>query len=97
MVRRQKTIWMLCIFIASGLALAFSACAQAKSPINTDDRGVTIKGYDTVAYFTKGNPVKGKEEFSFMWNGVKWLFSSKEHMELFVKTPEKYVPQYGGY
>jgi YHS domain-containing protein len=96
-MRRKKEIWMFFILITAGLTMAFSACAQARTPINTDDSGVAIKGYDTVAYFTNGNPVKGSEKFSFMWKGGKWLFSSKDHLELFVKSPEKYAPQYGGY
>ncbi len=97
MVRRQKAISILCLLMAAGLTMAFSASTLAKAPINTHDRGVTIKGYDTVAYFTKEKPVKGKDKFSFEWKGAKWLFSSKEHMELFAKNPEKYAPQYGGY
>ena len=96
-VKIQKTVWMLCLLMAAGLTMTFSASALARAPINSDDGGVTIKGYDTVAYFTKGKPVKGKDAFSFEWKGAKWLFSSNEHMELFVKDPEKYAPQYGGY
>ena len=88
---------MLYLLMAVGLTMIFLASAVAKAPINTDDKGVTIKGYDTVAYFTKGMPVKGKDAFSFEWKGATWLFSSKEHMELFVKNPEKYAPRYGGY
>ena len=83
MVRRQKAIWILCLLMTAGLTTAFSASALVKAPINTHDRGVTIKGYDTVAYFTKGRPVKGTEQFSYTWNGGEWLFSSKEHMEIF--------------
>jgi hypothetical protein len=30
------------------------------------------------------------------WNGAKWLFTSAEKA-VFVATPEKYAPQYGGY
>jgi YHS domain-containing protein len=97
MVRRHKAIWTLCLLMAFGLTITFSECALAKAPINTGDSGVTIKGYDTVAYFTKGKPVKGKDAFSLEWKGVKWLFTSKNHMELFAKNPEKYAPQYGGY
>jgi YHS domain-containing protein len=83
--------------MAVGLTMIFSANALAKAPINTDGRGVTIKGYDTVAYFTKGMPVKGKDEFSVEWKRARWLFSSKEHKELFANNPGKYAPQYGGY
>jgi len=56
-----------------------------------------IKGYDTVAYFTEGKPVEGKDEFSTEYNEATWLFSSHENLELFIEDPEKYAPQYGGY
>jgi YHS domain-containing protein len=83
--------------MAAGLTMVFSVRALAKGPINTDGKGLAIKGYDTVAYFTEGKPVKGKGEFSFEWKGTKWLFSNRKNMELFAKNPEKYAPQYGGY
>jgi hypothetical protein len=63
--------------MAAGLTMIFSASALAKAPINTDGRGVTIKGYDTVAYFTEGTPVKGKDKFSFEWMGDPSGFSGK--------------------
>ena len=73
------------------------ACSAAKSPINVDSEGVTLKGYDTVAYFTDGKPVEGKKEFQHEWHGAKWLFASEEHLNMFRENPEKYAPQYGGY
>jgi len=56
-----------------------------------------IKGYDTVAYFTENKAVKGSDKFTTKYNGATWLFSSQENLELFVASPEKYAPQYGGY
>jgi len=56
-----------------------------------------VGGYDTVAYHTGNKPVPGTDEFTHMWKGATWRFSSKENLELFVKEPEKYAPQYGGY
>jgi YHS domain-containing protein len=85
------------LLLVAGLAMAFPAGALAKPQINTDERGVAIKGYDPVAYFTEGEPVRGKEELSFQWKGARWLFSSREHMDLFAKEPERYAPRYGGY
>src|SRR6267154_702154 len=56
-----------------------------------------IQGYDPVAYFKEGKPLKGKKEFSTLWNGAQWSFSSKQNLETFKSDPEKYAPQYGGY
>ena len=89
-----------------GLFVVFIGSASAAEPINTLERsglwgykpsGVAVRGYDPVAYFTLGKPVEGKEKFETEWNGAKWRFSSQEHMDLFVESPEKYAPQYGGY
>ena len=41
--------------------------------------------------------MKGKKEFSILWNGAQWSFSSKENLETFKSNPEQYAPQYGGY
>lgn len=60
-------------------------------------RGLAIKGYDTVAYFTQNEPVKGDKAFSAEYKGATWIFSSAENLELFKGDPAKYAPQYNGY
>jgi len=87
------------------LLAAFSVLAAApwglaenhKIPINTDDVGVAIKGYDTVAYFTDGLAVIGNPEFETLWQDARWHFASAEHRDMFKADPERYAPQYGGY
>jgi len=56
-----------------------------------------VGGYDTVAYFTVGKPVKGKDEFTTKWKGADWYFSSKENLEKFKANPTAFAPQFGGY
>ena len=56
-----------------------------------------LGGYDTVAYFTEGKPVKGSKDFSTEYKGVQWLFSSQANLDLFLADPDHYRPQYGGY
>ena len=69
----------------------------ANSSINTNWRGLALKGYDPVAYFTLGKPVAGKKEFEYKWNDARWRFANQAHLNLFKSDPEKYAPQYGGY
>ena len=72
--------------------------AQAKDEIYTGTfSSEAVDGYDTVAYFTEGKPVEGKDEFSYEYKGAEWLFSSAENLAKFKANPEKYAPQYGGY
>ena len=56
-----------------------------------------IKKYDAVAYFEEGKASKGVRDIYYIWKGKKWYFKSKKHEKLFVKNPEKYIPQYKGY
>lgn len=86
----------LVLILSLFVAFAGSAGA-AEKPVNTTWRGVALDGYDAVAYFTEGKPVKGDERFTYEWNGAKWRFASAGHLELFRKDPVKYAPQFGGY
>ncbi|MCJ8300227.1 MAG: YHS domain-containing protein [Pseudomonadales bacterium] len=56
-----------------------------------------VGGYDTVAYFTEGKPLKGNSKYSTSYKKTKWLFSSAENLALFKADPSKYAPQYGGF
>ncbi len=81
-----------------GLVLVTATLSvRAERPVNTTLLGVAIKGYDPVAYFTDGKPVKGDSDFSYEWNGAEWRFASVAHRDLFKGDPVKYAPQYGGY
>jgi enamine deaminase RidA (YjgF/YER057c/UK114 family) len=58
---------------------------------------LAISGYDPVAYFTDGKPVRGLTEFEHVWHDARWRFSSARHRDLFVGDPNRYAPQYDGY
>jgi YHS domain-containing protein len=83
------------LLLVIGIALPVSA--QTKTLQNLDKTGLAIQGYDPVAFFTDGKPVKGKPEFATNHKGAAYRFASQEHKELFIKNPEKYEPQFGGY
>jgi len=97
MLRRNEKNTVTAILIMAGFFLLTLSPAFAIEPINKTSDGVAIKGYDPVAYFIDRKPVKGRGEFEYVWMGAKWHFSSADHRDLFVKNPEKYAPQYGGY
>jgi YHS domain-containing protein len=86
------------LFVLVFSTLVVSQVAWSKDPVNTTLLGHTaIHGYDPVAYFTDGKPVKGMPEFAFDWMGAKWLFATAAHRDAFKVGPEKYAPKYGGY
>ncbi|MCZ6839357.1 MAG: YHS domain-containing (seleno)protein [Alphaproteobacteria bacterium] len=70
---------------------------QQFADYNVDSDNVAIHGYDTVAYFTEGKPVKGADEFKQVWEDTSWQFASATNRELFKANPERYAPQFGGY
>ncbi|WP_435414028.1 YHS domain-containing (seleno)protein [Polaribacter aestuariivivens] len=59
-------------------------------------RGYVAEGYDVVSYFDN-DPKEGDKDFTTEYDGVKFKFISEENLEKFKKSPQKYIPQYGGY
>ncbi len=83
--------------LAAGL-IAAAPPASAKDPVSTGTfSSLAVSGWDPVAYFTSGAPVKGSSRHQYKWNGATWRFSSPENLASFKADPEAYAPQYGGY
>jgi hypothetical protein len=59
-----------------------------------NDIPLAIKGYDPVAYFRLGKPVRGQSKLNHVWDERRYLFSSVEHRELFKADPVRYAPQF---
>lgn len=65
--------------------------------LNVDSQGVILKGFDVVAYFKEGKPVKGSSAITSTYRGATYLFASTTNKTEFEKDPAKYVPQFGGF
>lgn len=87
----------LVLAMVATVTIAVRSASAAVDPINKNVFGTALKGYDAVAYFKEGKPVKGKDDFRHEWMGAKWYFASAENRDEFAKNPEKYAPQFGGY
>ncbi len=83
------------LLIGAAMLISLPALA-AKEPVFSTGDGA-IRGYDPVAYFSEGRPVKGRSDISHSWNGATWHFSSEQNRTTFVSAPDKYAPAYGGY
>lgn len=87
------------------LSLALAGFVGAPAPAFADQRpvytgfasNVGVSGYDVVAYFTDGRPVRGIAQFRVTHQGVEYRFASAEHLAAFRANPARYMPQYGGY
>lgn len=85
-------------FIAAIVLIGIHASgALADELINAKPGGLAVKGYDVVAYFTQERAIEGSQDFEHEWRGVRWRFSSPEHLAVFRDSPEKYAPRYGGF
>jgi YHS domain-containing protein len=94
---------------AVALAALLAGCApfvtqspgHGLSPVNAVSEGnddhLLLFGYDVVAYFTDGKPVKGDPAIKSVYKDVTFRFASAGHKAMFDQSPEKYIPQFGGY
>lgn len=58
---------------------------------------LALHGYDPVAYFTEGAPVRGSDAIALVHGGAAYRFASEDHLKLFKANTARYVPQFGGY
>jgi YHS domain-containing protein len=87
-------------WIAFVLALAalLAGCGTTHATVETS-RGeqLMLLGFDPVAYFTAGQPVRGKHTLAAAHEGRTYYFASEAHRAAFAASPAKYEPQYGGF
>ncbi len=77
---------------------ALTPVLAGKSPVYTGlVAGTAVGGYDPVAYFTQGKPVRGSSKFTVKHQGVNWRFSSAKNRDAFKASPSRYAPAFGGY
>jgi len=90
---------LLAAAIAAGPVILTAPAAYADQAAVYTGRfnNVAVQGYDPVAYFTEGQPVKGLKDHSVIYQDAEFRFSSAENLATFNQDPEKYAPQYGGY
>jgi YHS domain-containing protein len=81
------------------LAMLFTlgGCATHNTTSDGADSKLMLKGHDPVAYFTLNKPVPGKPDIKADYDGVTYRFMNEENRTLFVKTPDKFAPQFNGF
>jgi hypothetical protein len=77
-----------------GVASWFTA---ATTPVVAETVPLAIRGYDPVAYFTLATPVRGLQQFEYVWDEHRYLFSRAEHRDLFKADPVRYAPQFSNF
>jgi hypothetical protein len=59
--------------------------------------GLAIEGFDPMAYFVDGRPVRGLPDFEAQLEGAVWRFHNEGNRASFLAHPEIYGPRFGGY
>ena len=77
------------------LALITFAASAQKTDYNLK-RGYVAEGYDVTEYFNN-KAIKGDKEFTATHDGVQFKFANQTNLETFTMSPDKFIPQYGGY
>jgi YHS domain-containing protein len=105
--RIARSLAALTMFAAlvGGLSGCSALSAQNPSgslkPVNAVEMApserVMLKGADVVAYFTEGTYRQGVAEHQSTLDGVSFWFASAAHKAQFEQSPQRYLPQYGGY
>ena len=85
-----------CLFSSLILPMALQATTTERIVVNRFS-GLAIEGYDPVAYFVLGAPIKGLPDFEANQAGAVWRFHNEGNRASFVAHPEVYGPQFGGY
>ncbi len=85
--------------------VALAELPQARSEIfvpkeiiskKTPQSKIAIDGYDPLHYYSGGKPRLGMATYEHEFNGNRWRFSSKENLNAFMQSPNRYIAQYRG-
>ena len=83
--------------LIGALALLATACGTVRNTVEDGaDKLLMLRGHDPVAYFTQKAAVKGSPTIKADHEGLTYRFVSEEHKRMFVATPARFVPAYGG-
>ncbi len=74
------------------IALVLLTAASGLGVAN--ELSLAIQGYDPVAYFLDGRPVRGHADIAYDWDEYRYRFSSAAHRDLFKADPVRYAPQF---
>lgn len=71
--------------------------AQDNMANNIDNSNIALEGYSPVSYADLGLAQKGLKQYKSEYKKVSYYFTSAEQKASFDQSPERYIPQYGGY
>jgi YHS domain-containing protein len=92
---------VICLLPGLGFAAPQDHVSPNEGPWRTlsdgADERLMLLGHDAVAYFTENAAVRGDPAIKAMHQGVTWRFASEANKAEFLRAPQKYMPQFGGF
>lgn len=96
--RVARALFAVIVVLAGGTSLALAQRAEVfQSGQEQFGASLAVGGYDTVAYHAQKQAIVGNPAFRVSWKSAEWRFATAENRDQFVKEPEKFAPQFGGY
>ncbi|WP_348944366.1 YHS domain-containing (seleno)protein [Chitinibacter sp. FCG-7] len=95
----RKSMLASCLALSCLLAvpaMTFAFNPSSNLPVNVDDKGIALRGYDPISYFS-GKPAQGDSDYKFSYEGGTYYFVSKANLEKFKSNPAQYAPRFGGF
>lgn len=91
----------LLVLLATSALGGFAHAANAAGPFRTSTDGATarlmLEGHDAVAYFTRSDALRGSPAIQIEHAGQNWRFANEENKAEFLRSPDRYMPQFGGF
>lgn len=92
----MKGLYLCCLLIFSAVVTGSGQSEEVRKKHFNVEKGIALEGYDPVSYFEQ-KPAEGRDDFRLSHRGVIYRFSSRDNLNRFKATPEKYEPAYGGW
>lgn len=84
------------LFLVSSITASSQNDVKRTAHFNLEKK-VAIQGYDPVAYFKQNKVLKGENNITTSYMGVTYKFSSVANKDIFMKNPQDFEPQFGGW
>jgi YHS domain-containing protein len=99
-MRRICSLLFVLVFLAGCASMTAQNPGAGLSPVNAqpiDGGRLMLGGYDVVSYFSEGKHQRGDIAHRSTYKDVTFQFVSAANKSRFDQSPEKFLPQYGGY
>ena len=95
----KKTLSLAALLIAGTMAVpVFAADEYNASPgLTAAGAPLGLHGVDPFAFIELGNRIEGNATFTAVHDGVAYYFASRDNMNAFKRSPEKFTPAFGGF